>query len=76
MMTQKDTQVAMFGCTYAELDHMIADYIGPLEMLSMSILSDAQEELARGNSEVSRQYMNRAKYVMSEILKRNMKGAA
>lgn len=79
MMTQQDTQLAMFGCTYAQLDEMIADYIGPLEMLSMSILSDAQEVLERGRSNESRQYMNRAKYVMSVIIERNMeamRGAA
>lgn len=70
------SELNMFGCSYDLLDEMIADYLGPLEMLSMSILSDAQEELERGNSEVSRQYINRAKYVMSVIIKRNMRGAA
>lgn len=72
MMTQQDTQLAMFGCTYEALDSMIADSIGPLEMLAMSILSDAQEELAMGNTNVSRQYMNRSKYVMSVIMERKM----
>ena len=76
MMTQQDTQRAMFGCSYAELDGMIADYISPLEMLSMSILSDAQEELALGHSNLSRQYMNRAKYVMSVIMERKMREVA
>jgi len=75
-MISIDNQVSMFGCSYAELDGMIADYIGPLEMLSMSILSDAQEELSMGHSNIARQYMNRAKYVMSLVLEQKMKGAA
>jgi len=75
-MISNDVQVSMFGCSYAELDKMIADYLGPLEMLSMSILSDAQEELSMGHSNIARQYMNRAKYVMSLVLEQKMKGAA
>lgn len=72
MMTKQETQLAMFGCTYEQLDVMMAHALGPLEMFAMSILSDAQEELAMGNTNVSRQYMNRAKYVMSVIMERNI----
>lgn len=75
-MISIDNQVSMFDCSYRELDRMIADYIGPLEMLSMSILSDAQEAMSLGHTNLSRQYMNRAKYVLSVIMERNMKGAA
>lgn len=35
-------------------------------MLAMSILSDAQELLERGQQEQCRQYINRAKYVLSQ----------
>ena len=36
-----------------------------LEMVVMSILSDAQELLAMGATNDSRQYMNRAKFILS-----------
>jgi hypothetical protein len=39
-----------------------------LEMVVMSILSDAQELLAMGASNDSRQYMNRAKFILSEMM--------
>ena len=38
-----------------------------LEMVCMSILSDAQELLAMGATNDSRQYMNRAKFILNEI---------
>lgn len=48
------------------------------EMYVMGILSDAQEELARGNSETARHYMNRAKYMLSEMMnkRREIKAGA
>ena len=39
-----------------------------LEMVCMSILSDAQELLAMGATNDSRQYMNRAKFILSEMM--------
>jgi len=39
-----------------------------LEMVVMSILSDAQELLAMGATNDSRQYMNRAKFILSEMM--------
>jgi len=35
-------------------------------MLAMSILSDAQECIARGKDETARQYINKAKYVLRQ----------
>jgi hypothetical protein len=43
-----------------------AKHVG-LEMVCMSILSDAQELLAMGATNDSRQYMNRAKFILCEI---------
>lgn len=43
-----------------------AKHVG-LEMVCMSILSDAQELLAMGATNDSRQYMNRAKFILTEI---------
>jgi hypothetical protein len=37
-------------------------------MVAMSILSDAQELLAMGATNDSRQYMNRAKFILSEMM--------
>jgi len=39
-----------------------------LEMVVMGILSDAQEMLAMGNAEVSRKYMNIAKFILCEMM--------
>ncbi len=40
-------------------------------MYSMSILSDAQEEMARGKIEIARQYINRAKFIISEEMQKH-----
>ena len=60
-----------YGATYED----IKKYLKPRNlnrldwgMLAGSILSDAQEELAMGHNETARQYMNRAKYVIFNIL--------
>ena len=34
-------------------------------MLAMGMLSDAQERMVHGDTETARQYINRAKYVLS-----------
>lgn len=39
-------------------------------MYSMSILSDAQEEMANGKIEIARQYINRAKFIISEEMQK------
>lgn len=39
-----------------------------LEMVVMGILSDAQELLAMGNSEMARKQMNIAKFILSEMM--------
>jgi hypothetical protein len=59
---------SMFGCSTADLDQMTEDYkyIDEFNMLAMSILSDSQEEMERGNFETARQYINKAKYVMGK----------
>lgn len=65
-MTEKERDESMFGCSTGELDQMVEDYeyLNEFNMLAMSILSDAQEEIERGNGETARRYINRAKYVM------------
>jgi hypothetical protein len=48
------------------MESFTAKHVG-LEMVCMSILSDAQELLAMGATNDSRQYMNRAKFILTEI---------
>jgi hypothetical protein len=69
-MTMKERQLDMFGMPKEWLDELIADWqepmMGGLQMLAMSMLSDAQERIALGDGETARQYINRAKYVIKQ----------
>ena len=55
------------------MDRLIAEadepYMGGKSMLAMSILSDAQERIAVGHGDIARQYINRAKYIISRMEK-------
>lgn len=63
---QEAWAVQAFGCTQAELDEMIAEQMFvSYQMLTMSILSDAQAVMAGGNVEQARQFINKAKYIIS-----------
>lgn len=74
--TERETRaMSMFGISTEQLQDMVETSIyrrlGPLAdvqgdvMLAMSILSDAQECMAHGDTETARQYINRAKYVLN-----------
>jgi len=52
-----------------ELIHNPMTKITGLDMLVMSILSDAQHVLEHGDYDTARQFMNRAKYVLSYRMK-------
>ena len=61
-----------YGMTEADIreqymDSITAKFSG-LEMVVMGILSDAQELLTLGATNDSRQYMNRAKFILSEMM--------
>ena len=60
----------MYGCSREELLEVCKDaqqpYMGGLTMLAMSILSDAQECIAVGRNDMARQFINRAKFVISQ----------
>ena len=72
--TERETRdVSMFGMSSMKLREMVdnsmyrllpADAGGDV-MLTMSMLSDAQEVMVHGDTETARQYINRAKYVLS-----------
>jgi hypothetical protein len=47
-----------------------------LEMVAMSVLSDAQELLAMGATEQSRKTINIAKFILSEMMEQKMSVAA
>ena len=47
-----------------------------LEMVVMGILSDAQELLAMGNSEMARKQMNIAKFILSEMMEARLEQTA
>lgn len=61
-----------YGMTEADIreeymNSITARFSG-LEMVVMSVLSDAQELLAMGRSEDSRKQMNVAKFILSEMM--------
>ena len=61
-----------YGMTESDIREQYMDSLtarlSGLEMVVMGILSDAQELLAMGASNDSRQYMNRAKFILSEMM--------
>lgn len=67
-------QVSMFGCTTAQMREAVEEslsfrFSGPA-MYAMSMMSDAQEEIARGLDEDARQTLNRAKWIVSTYLQK------
>lgn len=66
---QIDQQTKMFGCTIDDMKEGLIkrDYFRDPTMMAMAILSDAQEELAHGHAEDARQFINRAKWLLSEV---------
>jgi hypothetical protein len=67
---QDKRYMVMYGCTHDDMVCMMNDpmnFIGGHGMLATSILSDAQECIARGMDETARQYINRAKYVIRQM---------
>ncbi len=69
-MTEFEKQC--YGMSTADIHeqyiHSVTARFSGLEMVVMGILSDAQEMVAVGYSENVRLYLNRAKYILSEML--------
>lgn len=72
---KQERERTMFGCTIAELEAEIKESLSlyvrierkpgqGLKLLTMSILSDAQEALERHQGEIARLYINKAKYLI------------
>ena len=53
------------------MESITAKFSG-LEMVVMSVLSDAQELLAMGRNEDSRKQMNIAKFILSEMMEQKV----
>jgi hypothetical protein len=72
-MRGNDMNDTMYGMPKEWLDELVDDWqeplMGGLQMLAMSILSDAQERIALGDGETARQYINRAKYIIKQMEK-------
>jgi hypothetical protein len=72
---QKQRKLQMFGC---DLDAFVESVdtsltlkaCGP-SMVIISILSDAQEEIAMGDTERARQTINRAKFLVDRFLSKD-----
>jgi len=64
----KQSDELRYGCSVEDLDRTMSRFenVGEFNMFAMSILSDSQEELVRGNVEAACQFINRAKYVMGQ----------
>jgi len=67
-MLKQDQQISMFGETIEQMEKS-SKMFGPVNdaMYAMQILSDAQEVLERGNPELCRQFINKAKHFLSKI---------
>ena len=74
---KQDRERAMYGCSIADFKESIEDSFtfrvsGPA-MCAMSLMSDAQEEMAHGMVENARQTINRAKWILSEYVMDTLK---
>jgi hypothetical protein len=69
---KQDRERSMYGCSMADFKESLEDSFtfrvsGPA-MCAMSLMSDAQEEMAHGMVENARQTLNRAKWILSEYV--------
>ena len=56
------------GYSEEDMNEFMDEMLGDPLMVVMSVISDAQEMVARGQLENARQAMNRAKWVQSKIM--------
>lgn len=67
-----DFETKCYGMSQADIrtqymESLTARFSG-LEMVTMSILSDAQELMAMGRTEAARKEINKAKFILSEMM--------
>ncbi len=75
-MNKIQQQLDMYGMLASEIDDEMRSanepLMGGLPMMVMSILSNVQEEIAIGYHERARQNINICKYILSDVMKREM----
>lgn len=76
-LTTQERELRMYGCSIADFQESVEDSFtfrvsGPA-MVAMSLMSDAQEEMAHGMTEAARQTINRAKWILSEYVMDTLK---
>lgn len=75
-MNKIQQQLDMYGMLSSEIDDEMRSanepLMGGLPMMVMSILSNVQEEIAIGYHERARQNINVCKYILSDVMKREM----
>jgi len=75
-MNKIEQQMQMYGMLTSEIDDEMRyanePLMGGLPMMVMSILSNVQEEIAIGYHERARQNINICKYILSDIMKKEM----
>jgi Na+/phosphate symporter len=64
-------ELVMYGCYAMDIDFELEESTSSKEMYAMSILSDAQHVMAHGDTETARQFINKAKYVISKVMREN-----
>jgi len=76
MKMTEQQEIAMFGCTKAEIHEYVQNEVlggstvREASFIAMSIMSDVQELLGRvGNEDTSRQYLNRAKFILAQYVR-------
>ena len=75
-MNKIQQQLDMYGMLASEIDDEMRSanepLMGGLPMMVMSILSNVQEEIAIGYHERARQNINICKYILSDVMKKEM----
>jgi len=75
-MNKIQQQLDMYGMLASEIDDEMRSanepLMGGLPMMVMSILSNVQEEIAIGYHERARQNINICKYILSDVMKKDM----
>tara|TARA_R100001015_G_C4634516_1_gene201169 strand:+ start:4516 stop:4764 length:249 start_codon:yes stop_codon:yes gene_type:complete len=66
METTELEERIMFGCTINDLDMLVEECIS-IEVLILSILTQAQDAMLEGKLEEASQYINRSKYMLHEL---------
>ena len=78
--TYPSAELTMYGCNITEYKESVRRsftyrYTGG-NMVVAGLMSDAQELMAMGDSETARQYLNRAKSILFDIMDGQMSGDA